>query len=105
MVLMWGKVRRLYLGAFRRGYVRRSHARRSGECARCGACCFLGHRCHSLRAKGNGNGHGTECAMHKFRPPNCRLFPIDERDMADRSLIAPDVPCGYSFEPEDSNES
>ncbi len=97
MALMWGKVRRFYLGVFRRRYVKRSHARRKGECARCGACCVLGYKCQSLK----GNGEGTECTMHKFRPPNCRIFPIDERDMADRHRIAPDVPCGYSFEPED----
>jgi len=92
--LLWGKVRRFYLGVFRRRYVRESLARRRGECVRCGACCALGYRCLSLR----DNGQGTECVMHKLRPMNCRLFPIDERDLADRDLIRPDVPCGFHFD-------
>ena len=94
--LLWGKVRRFYLSVFRRRYIRKCAARRQGECARCGACCVLGYRCQSLRH----NGEFTECAIHKFRPPNCRVFPIDERDLADRDLILPDTPCGYRFAPE-----
>jgi hypothetical protein len=92
--LLWGKVRRLYLGVFRRGYVRRSVERRHGDCARCGACCALGYRCLSLC---DGEA-GAECRVHRLRPMNCRLFPIDERDLADRDLIQPDVPCGYHFD-------
>ena len=95
--LWWGKVRRLYLATFRPGYVRESRARREGECQRCGACCALGVRCPCLRR----NGHGTECAIHGVRPTNCRLFPIDERDLAERDMILPHRPCGYSFAPED----
>ena len=92
--LLWGKVRRLGLGVFRRRHVRESLARRRGECVRCGACCVLGIRCPSLRS----NGRGTECRIHRLRPMNCRLFPIDERDLADRALIRPDVPCGFHFD-------
>ncbi len=92
--LMWGKVRRLGLGLFRMGYVRRSAARRKGGCQRCGACCQLGYRCQFLRDK----GEGTECRVHWLRPRNCRLFPIDEHDLADRDAIAPDAPCGYRFD-------
>lgn len=92
--LLWGKVRRFYLGVLRRGYVRGSHERRQGECARCGACCALGYRCWSLRDADDG----TECRMHSVRPVNCRIFPIDERDLADRDLLNPTVPCGFSFE-------
>ena len=92
--LLWGKLRRFYLGVFRPGYVRRSLARRHGECARCGACCALGYRCLTLR----DNGSGTECRIHKLRPINCRLFPIDERDLADRDLINPDLSCGFFFD-------
>ncbi|MBM4038989.1 MAG: hypothetical protein FJ290_10805 [Planctomycetes bacterium] len=91
--LMWGKARRFGLGLFRRGYVRRSAARREGECRRCGACCKLGYRCQFLRDVGDL----TECRFHRLRPHNCRLFPIDERDLADRDAVAPDVPCGYRF--------
>ncbi|HUT33687.1 MAG TPA: hypothetical protein VNE39_09420 [Planctomycetota bacterium] len=93
--LLWGKARRLGLGLFRIGYVRRSAARREGDCQRCGACCQLGYRCQFLR---NAKSI-SECRIHALRPRNCRLFPIDERDLADRDLVAPDVPCGYRFEP------
>jgi len=99
--LYWGKVRRCYLALFRRGYIRASAARRHGECARCGACCMLGYKCQSLR----DNEGGTECTIHKFRPPNCRVFPIDERDIADRDLIRPDTPCGFHFDPKPSPNS
>lgn len=92
--LLWGKVRRLGLGLFRRGYVRRSAERRVGECRRCGGCCRLGYRCQFLRQ----GGDLTECRIHGWRPSNCRLFPIDERDLRDRDAVAPDVPCGYRFE-------
>ena len=97
--LWWGKVRRLYLATFRPGYVRESRARREGECQRCGACCALGVRCPCLRR----NGHGTECAIHGVRPTNCRLFPIDERDLADRDLLHPEAPCGFHFNGHDNS--
>jgi len=25
------------------------------------------------------------------------MFPIDERDIRDRDIISPDIPCGFSF--------
>jgi len=101
LVLIRGKMRRLCLGILRPGYVRRSIARRSGECLRCGACCRLAHRCQSLR----NTAAITECRFHKYRPMNCRLFPIDERDLADRDLVAPDRPCGYRFARDDEPTS
>lgn len=30
--------------------------------------------------------------------PNCVIFPIDHRDIADRNLVAPDIPCGYYWD-------
>ena len=98
--LLWGKVRRFYLALFRRRYVRDNLARRHGECRRCGACCALGYRCAALRESGDI----TECRFHKYRPSNCRLFPIDERDLADRDLILPDTPCGFHFGQQDGQE-
>jgi len=94
--LLCGKLRRLGLGLFGRRYIRRRAAARAGECLRCGACCRLAYRCHLLR----DNGQITECRFHGWRPLNCRLFPIDERDLADRDLIAPDTACGFRFGPE-----
>jgi len=94
--LFRGKLRRFYLGRTRRGkaYISRMMGRRLGECRRCGACCRLVHRCPFLQV----NNGTAKCAIHKLRPANCRVFPIDPRDLADRDRIRPDDPCGFSFE-------
>jgi hypothetical protein len=94
LILWWGKARRLYLGLFRRGYIRRQIEERQGECRRCGACCQLGMSCAFLK----NHQPITECRIHTARPMNCRIFPIDERDLRDRDLLAPDFPCGFSFD-------
>jgi len=93
--LVGGKFRRFWLAHTRQGrqYIRRMEERRAGECARCGACCRLVHRCIFLKMD---NGLAV-CTIHKYRPANCRVFPVDLRDLADRNLIAPDIPCGYYF--------
>jgi len=99
---LWGKVRRLGLGFFRPGYMARNLKRRRGECRRCGVCCHLSVRCPLFRDLGGL----TECRIHGFRPRNCRIFPVDERDIAERDTLAPDVPCGYRFDgsPQDGQE-
>ena len=40
------------------------------------------------------------CKIHgPIRMPNCIIFPVDARDIADRDLVALDgVKCGYHFE-------
>ena len=86
IVQLRGKIRRLGLTTFRRGYVRAQMARREGECRRCGGCCRLAYRCLFL------NGDNL-CAIYKTpRLSNCKSFPIDERDLRE-------VPggCGYRF--------
>ncbi len=89
-----GTFRRFYLCVFRPGYVRASLARRAGECRRCGACCRLAWRCRYC-LDDNGVPH---CRIYNlFRFPNCTKFPIDARDLADRDLVLPEVPCGYSW--------
>jgi len=93
--LGWGKLRRAYIHAINRDYLRRNHARRRGECECCGACCKLMFRCPYL----NEGDDGTSCVRHGTRWENCRAFPIDERDIADRDLVSPNGPCGYSFKP------
>jgi hypothetical protein len=99
LILGWGKVRRAYLHMLHRDYVRRNHARRTGECARCGACCELMFRCPYL----DGTGGEAECIRHGTRWENCRVFPVDELDLADRNLISRNGSqsgeCGYSFDP------
>lgn len=94
--LLWGRPRRFWLNLVRPGYVRASLARRRGECRRCGACCQMGLYCRHLKYAGGL----SECVRYaKWRSANCRNFPIDERDIAERDLVAPDTPCGYSFDP------
>ena len=98
--LLRGVMRRLLLLHFRPGYVRRSLARRTGSCSRCGVCCHLvANQCRALRLDAAGH---TLCTLYAFyRPPNCRTFPIDPRDLADRDLVAPDLPCGYAWPQEE----
>lgn len=93
--LLLGRPRRLFLNTLRRGYVRASHARRKGECIRCGACCAMGARCRFLGFDGEGL---ATCAVYGRRlSPNCKTFPIDVRDIADRNVVAPHVGCGFHF--------
>jgi hypothetical protein len=94
-----GKVRRFFLAHTRRGraYIQKMERHRRGECERCGACCRLLHRCLFLRFE---DGLAV-CAIHTRRPANCRIFPADTGDLADRNQIAPDRPCGFSFVKDD----
>jgi len=95
LIHAWGKVRRFYYGIFRQDYIERSHARRRGECLRCGACCKLMVPCRYL----NESNGMPACTKHDVKYKNCRIFPIDEADLADRDIIAPDTKCGYYFLP------
>ena len=95
LALGWGKIRRAWLITCRPALVRKSLTRRRGECRRTGACCHLLVTCPAL--EGAGDVH--RCKNYLYRGPNCSIFPIDERDLHDRDLIMPDVPCGYSFIP------
>ena len=89
-----GKIRRWVLGNFRHRYIFSQIRKRKGECARCGACCRLLFHCPFLRVLPDG---GTECSIHVKRPVNCRIFPIDEKDLRDRDTLAPEHPCGFKF--------
>jgi tetratricopeptide (TPR) repeat protein len=93
--LGWGKLRRFYLHTLNRDYVRRNLARRRGECSRCGACCRLMFECSHL----DDVGEISACVRHETRHMNCRAFPVDERDLADRDLVNGKAPCGYRFDP------
>ena len=99
MKLLHGKIRRMGLYLFKRDYVNRSLAARQGTCRRCGACCRLAIRCIHLRET---EGLAA-CAIYRKRgSPNCLLFPLDQRDLADRDLLLPDVPCGFYWGAENS---
>ncbi len=95
VLLLWGKVRRMLLFVFRPGFIARQHASRTGGCAQCGTCCRLPFRCGFLR-ESQGKMH---CSAYRFRPPNCRIFPIDTRDHRDRDRVNASVRCGYQFKP------
>ena len=95
--LAWGKIRRLYLGLFRRRYVKSRVSLRQGQCLRCGRCCKLLYVCPHLEELFDGS---TLCRIHEQRPVNCRIFPLDAADLKDRDLLSdsPDsTSCGFHF--------
>lgn len=82
----WGKVRRFLIVHFTPGHVHRMLSRRRGACRRCGACCELLFRCPHLRG-------ANACSIYISRYLQCRLFPLDERDVAEVTSG-----CGFWFE-------
>ena len=98
--LLKGKIRRFYLGHFRKSYVKLQLEKRKGECARCGACCKLIFNCPFLIENPDGT---FKCKIYGKRPINCRIFPIDEKDLKERNLIS-NLPCGYYFESSESKQ-
>lgn len=94
--LLLGRPRRLFLHVFRPKYVEHQISVRKGDCRRCGACCRMGARCPDLDFDEEGL---SACKRYdRYRPPNCRNFPINELDLADRDIVDPDNPCGFRFE-------
>ena len=97
--LLKGRPRRLYQHVFRKDYVASQLAKRQGECKRCGACCRMGLWCRHLGYDDEGL---ATCAKYgKTRPPNCRNYPINNRDLSERDVMLPDQPCGYTFPADD----
>jgi len=95
--LFFGKLRRQYLLAFRPKYVRSMQHFRNGACRGCGACCHLAWSCPLFSCNCEGRNNVIGCSIYKKRPDSCRLFPMDEKDLRDRDLLMPYVPCGYRF--------
>ena len=75
-----GKLRRFVTATFRKQEVIAQLALRRGECNRCGACCEILFKCPFLKKHGDGT---TSCGIYEDRPNQCRLFPIDRRDLAE----------------------
>ena len=94
VLLLWGKIRRFLLCVLSPGSVRRAIEKRLGACIRCGTCCRLPFKCSFLKADSSGT---LGCSVYPLRPPNCRVFPVDGRDIRERDLIAGGRACGYSF--------
>jgi hypothetical protein len=73
-----GKLRRFVRINFRKDEVVEALALRRGECNRCGACCEILFKCPFLKKHGDGT---TTCGIYQDRPKQCRLFPIERRDL------------------------
>jgi len=87
-----GKLRRLYFIHFRRRHLETAMlGRRGGACRQCGASCRLGYKCfHFDEAR-------RACRVYSHRPTICRVFPIDERDLAERDAVMTESRCGFLF--------
>jgi hypothetical protein len=73
--------------------VERDMQRRRGQCNRCGASCKLLFRCPAF----DDSDGSPKCLIYNDRPGVCGLFPISEKDIEERNLVSPSVPCGYVF--------
>src|ERR1044071_1023133 len=73
-----GKLRRFVSANFRKDEVIAQLALRRGECNRCGACCEILFKCPFLKKHTDGT---TTCGIYEDRPNQCRLFPIERRDI------------------------
>ena len=73
-----GKLRRFVNVRFRREEVVEALALRRGECNRCGACCEILFKCPFLKKHDDG---ATTCGIYEDRPDQCRLYPIEQRDL------------------------
>jgi hypothetical protein len=73
-----GKVRRFVNSTFRKKEVARAVAQRRGDCNRCGACCEILFKCPFLKKHDDGS---STCGVYENRPEQCRLYPIEPRDL------------------------
>lgn len=87
----WGVVRRFYLVHVHPRYVREQREKRRGECSRCGDCCLLVMRCPFLEDE-------NQCSIYEKRSEQCRMFPIDDRDLKDCPT------CSFRFVEEGEEE-
>ena len=73
-----GKVRRFVIANFRKKEVIEALSLRRGDCNRCGACCELLFKCPFLKKQDDGT---SLCGIYEDRPNQCRMFPINKRDI------------------------
>ena len=73
-----GKLRRFVRIRFKKEEVVEALSLRRGDCNRCGECCEILFKCPFLKKHGDGT---TTCGIYEDRPTQCRLFPIDRRDL------------------------
>lgn len=94
-ILLWtrlgyGKLRRLFLVHCKKGYVQSRFRTRKGWCHQCGCCCRLIFPCLMLTRRGLCRIYGGR------RWLVCKVFPIDERDLADVGRTGGS--CGYRWD-------
>jgi hypothetical protein len=75
-----GKLRRFVSINFRKDEVIEKLALRRGDCNRCGACCEILFKCPFLKKHDDGT---STCGIYEDRPNQCRLFPLEQRDLAE----------------------
>ena len=93
-VLMWGKIRRMWIIYLTPKRTKKLLSLREGECQRCGACCKINFECPFL----TNHTKAAACKLYDSRSKVCRYFPIDHRDLKDRDIIMPHAKCGYTFQ-------
>ena len=75
-----GKLRRFVKANFKKREIIAELSLRRGECNRCGACCELVFKCPFLKKQADGS---SMCGIYENRPNQCRLFPTEQRDIAE----------------------
>ncbi len=90
-----GKIRRFYKSHFRKGEVEEMMRFREGECGRCGRCCKILFRCPFLVEQ----ERTTYCMIYEKRFSQCRLYPIEPRDMLEVG-----GECAFTFQIEKSSK-
>lgn len=93
LLMIWGKIRRGWLIAFRKKTVEKKLEHRRGDCNRCGACCKILFKCPAY----DESGPEPRCVIYNDRPGVCSLFPIDAADLRERNIVMPERKCGYYF--------
>jgi hypothetical protein len=73
-----GKLRRFVQSNFRKEDVAEALSLRRGECNRCGACCEILFKCPFLKKHWDNT---TSCGIYEDRPNQCRLFPLNKKDL------------------------
>ncbi|MEZ4749866.1 MAG: YkgJ family cysteine cluster protein [Bdellovibrionota bacterium] len=90
-LLIWGKMRRTFLSLSPKLCKKlRVHYGIEGGCVSCGASCNLMFQCP------HWNPETRLCGVYEDRPNICRVFPITPADIRDRTLVKPEVPCGFT---------
>lgn len=75
-----GKLRRFVQANFHKQEVINMLALRRGECNRCGDCCEILFKCPFLKKHVDGT---SSCGIYEDRPNQCRMFPLEKRDLAE----------------------